>query len=128
MKIHVNDTVLVIAGKDRKKTGKVMRLADKTNQIVVEKVNMRTKHIKKKMGQAGQKVVFEAPIAASNVMVVCPHCKKATRVAHIRLKTGHKQRVCKKCSQSLDQEVVEKKSTKKSSYVRMGSSTQMGKK
>ena len=113
MKIHVGDNVLVTTGKDRKKTGKVIRANAKLGKIVVEKVNMRTRHIKKKMGQAGQKIVYEAPFNASNVMVICPHCKKTTRVSYIRLKTGKRQRVCKKCSQSLDQELTERKQTKK---------------
>lgn len=113
MNIHVGDTVLVIAGKDRKKTGKVLRIFKDKNKIVVEKVSMRTKHIKKKAGQPGQKIVYEAPFSASNAMVICPHCKKATRVSNIRLKTGKAQRVCKKCKQSLDQEQAEHKQTKK---------------
>lgn len=127
MKIHVGDTVLVRTGKDRTKTGKVIKVIKKSHaksgcrpqagaasRIVVEKVNMRTKHIKKSVGKPGQKVVFEASIDASNAMVICPQCKKATRVAHILLKTGRKQRVCKKCKQSIDQEVQGEKTVKKS--------------
>lgn len=112
MKIHVNDNVMVISGKDKGKKGLVMRLSDKSGKVVVEKVNIRTKHIKKSQGQAGQKIKFEAPISASNVMVICPNCSKVTRVAQLILKTGKKQRVCKKCNQTLDKP-FEKKSTKK---------------
>ena len=112
MKIHVNDNVLVISGKDKGKKGLVMRLRDKSGKVVVEKVNIRTKHVKKSQGQAGQKIRFEAPISASNVMVICPNCSKVTRVAHIVLKTGKKQRVCKKCNQTLDKP-FERKRTKK---------------
>lgn len=116
MKIHVGDTVLVTAGKDKAKTGKVMRLSDKRGVVVVEKINIRTKHIKKKAGQAGQRIQYEAPLAAEKVAVVCPHCKKATRVGYTRVTEGertHKQRVCKKCDQSLDKISETKKVSKK---------------
>lgn len=112
MKIRINDNVLVLAGKHRGKTGDVRRVFKKRNQVVVEKINIRTRHIKKRPGQAGQKIHYEAPIDASNVMVVCHNCSKATRVGQIILKTGKKQRVCKKCGQSLDKP-VERKRTKK---------------
>lgn len=114
MKIRLDDNVLIITGKDRGKTGKVMRVLDKRNHVVVEKVNIRTKHIKKKPGQAGQKIHYEAPISASNVMIICPQCSKTTRVGclMLNLKDKKKQRVCKKCSQSLDK-LVERKKTKK---------------
>jgi large subunit ribosomal protein L24 len=112
MNIKIDDNVLVIAGKDRGKTGKVMRVSVKHNKVVVEKVNIRTKHIKKTQGQPGQKIKFEAQIDASNVQVICPACSKTTRVAMLILKNGNKQRVCKKCNQSLDKP-VERKRTKK---------------
>ena len=112
MKIRLNDLVLVSAGKYRGKTGHVTRVLKKCEKIIVEKINMRTKHIKKKQGQAGQKIHYEAPLNASNVMVICPHCEKATRVAHSLMKTSEKQRVCKKCKQSIDKP-VERKKTKK---------------
>lgn len=114
MNIRLDDNVLVIAGKDRGKTGKVIRVNDKALKVVVEKVNIRTRHIKKRPGQAGQKIKYEAPIDVSNVMVICPECSKATRVGHLVLdvKGGKKQRVCKKCSQSVDKP-VERKKTKK---------------
>lgn len=112
MKIRINDNVLVTTGKDKGKTGKVLRVYGKQNKIVVEKINLRTKHIKKRPGQAGQKIRYEAAFSASNAIIICPHCEKITRVACVRLKTGAKQRVCKKCNQSLDK-AVERKKTKK---------------
>lgn len=109
MKIHVNDTILVLAGKDRGKTGKVLNVSEKCHEIVVEKVNIRTKHIKKKRpGESGQRIQFEAAVDASNAAVICPHCKKKTRVSHGFLENGKKYRKCKKCSQSLDQAVPKK--------------------
>lgn len=102
MKIKTNDNVLVINGKDRGKSGKVVRSMPKDNKIVVEKVNMRTKHIKKSQTKPGSKVTFEAPLDVSNVMVICPNCKKRTRVEYKILQSGKKQRICKKCKESLD--------------------------
>ena len=102
MNIKLADNVMVITGKFRGKSGKVLRLNKKQNKLVVEKVNIRTRHIPRKPNQPGQKIHYEAMMDASNVMVVCPSCSKPTRVAHMFLKTGEKQRVCKKCKQSLD--------------------------
>ena len=116
MKLHLGDTVVVTAGKYKTKTGKVTRVSEKTGKVVVEKVNIRTKHIKKKQGQPGQRIQFEAPMDVSKVSVVCPHCKKSTRVGYIMITTGdktRKQRVCKKCNQSLDKVMDSKKSTQK---------------
>lgn len=108
MKVKMNDNVLVITGKDRNKTGKITKILNKSDKVVVEKVNMRTKHIKKTQTAPGSKIQFEAAMPASNVMVVCPNCKKATRVGYKKLESGKKQRMCKKCTESLD-----KASTKK---------------
>lgn len=114
MKIHINDNIIVLAGKDRGKTGKVLRVSGKLNSVVVEGINMRTKHIKKqRAGQAGQRIRFEASINASNAAVICPHCKKKTRVAYGRLESGKKYRLCKKCKQGLDTKIEKKKTRKK---------------
>jgi large subunit ribosomal protein L24 len=109
MKIKEGDNVLVTAGKDKGKKGKVMRLLRKQDKIVVEKVNIRTKHIKKTSNKPGEIIKFEAPIHVSNAMVVCSNCNKNTRVGYIKLESGKKQRVCKKCTQSLDKATVKKK-------------------
>ncbi len=106
MKIHLNDNVLILAGKDRGKTGKVTHVMSKNNRITVEGVNMRVKHIKKKRaGEAGQRIRYEASIDASNAAVICPHCKKKSRVTYGRLENGKKYRMCRKCKQSLDTNV-----------------------
>ncbi|MCD6109175.1 50S ribosomal protein L24 [bacterium] len=102
MKVKTSDKVLVITGKDRNKTGKITRVINKLNKVVVEKVNMRTKHIKKTQTAPGSKIQFEAAINASNVQVICPNCQKATRVGYKKLESGKKQRMCKKCGESLD--------------------------
>ncbi len=106
MKIKTGDKVVVTAGKDKTSTGKVMRTFKKTKKVVVEKVNMQKKHIKKTTTRPGEIIQYEAPIHASNLKVICPSCNKTTRVGYTKLENGKKQRVCKKCSQSLDQALV----------------------
>jgi large subunit ribosomal protein L24 len=106
MKIKENDKVLVTAGKYKGKTGKVMRVLSRANKVTVEKVNIRTRHIKKTATQAGQRIQYEAPFSASNVKLICPSCNKATRVAYNVPEKGKKYRVCKKCNESVEQAVT----------------------
>lgn len=116
MTIKNGDTVYVITGKDKGKTGKVSAVYSDKNKVLVENVNIVTKHKKPKSQQdKGGIVKKPAPIDASNVMVVCPVCNKATRIAHKEI-DGKKARVCKKCGASLDKEFVKqtKKEAKKS--------------
>lgn len=114
MKVHLGDTVLVRKGKYRGKTGKVTRVLANRNQIVVEKVNIRTKHIKKAPDRPGDRIQFEAPIDASNVMVLAPESKKPSRVGYIMLENGKKQRILKKFPQeNLERPAEIKKTTKK---------------
>jgi large subunit ribosomal protein L24 len=107
MKIKHNDKVMVISGKDKGKTGKVLRMLTKSGKIVVEKLNMRTKHVKKTKTAAGEKIHFEAPMDASNVAIVCPACNKPTRAGYKILENGKKERICKKCRESMDRELLE---------------------
>ncbi len=111
MTIKSGDNVLVIAGKDKGKTGKVSAVYADQNKVLVENVNIVTKH-QKARNQNEKSGIFKrpAPIEASNVQVVCPVCGKATRVAHSEV-DGKKVRMCKKCNASLDKEFV--KATKK---------------
>ncbi len=104
MKLKVNDEVVVIAGKDKGKKGKVMKIMSKHNKIVVEKINMRTKHIKKTTERAGEKIQFEAPLDASNVMLVCPQTQKPTRIGYKKLENGKKIRISKKSGEAIDKE------------------------
>lgn len=115
MTVKKGDTILVITGKDKGKTGKVTEVSPKTGKILVDGVNIVTKHQKaRKQDEKSQIVKKNAPIEASNVMVVCPNCGKATRVAHGEV-GGKKVRTCKKCSGALDKEFVKvaKKEAKK---------------
>ena len=97
MNIKKDDKVVVLSGKDKKKEGKVMVADPKNNKVIVEGVNVATKHQKAmKQGQEGGIIKVETPIYASKVQLVCPKCGKATRVAH-KLVDGKKVRCCKKC-------------------------------
>ncbi|MBU1017823.1 50S ribosomal protein L24 [Patescibacteria group bacterium] len=113
MKIKVKDKVLVIAGKYKGKTGSVMRVYKKTGRITVEKVNIRTRHIKKTTTHAGQKIKYEAPFDVSKVQLICPNCNKSTRVAYSIPKQGKKFRTCLKCNESVEQAVAKTEKKKK---------------
>ena len=98
MSIRKDDTVIVLSGKDKGKTGKVLEVMPKDKKVVVEKVNMVSRHTKpRRQGEEGGIIQKEAPIYACKVMRVCPKCDKATRPAHKILADGKKVRVCKKC-------------------------------
>ena len=98
-KVHVRtgDTVIVINGKDRGKTGKVMQVSPSEGKVIVEKVNIVSKHVKpRKMGEPGGILQAESALYADKVQLICPKCGKATRVGHV-IEDGKKLRVCKKC-------------------------------
>ena len=103
MRIKKNDRVRVISGKDKGKEGKILRRIPARDLVVVEGVNMVSRHVKpsQKNPQSGI-VKQEAPIYASKVMLVCPQCGKATRVGCSFLESGKKVRVCRKCSEVID--------------------------
>ena len=97
MKIKTGDKVIVLSGKDKGKTGKVISADPKNGKVIVEGVSVATKHQKaKKQGQDGGIMKIETPVYVSKVQLVCPKCGKATRVAH-KITDGKKTRVCKKC-------------------------------
>lgn len=115
MSIKKGDTVLVIAGKDKGKTGKVLETSPKDSKVLVDGVNIVTKHKKPRSQQdKGGIVKKPAAIEASTVQVVCGACGKATRVSH-KTVDGKNVRICKKCGASLDKEFAKtvKKDTKK---------------
>ncbi len=97
MKIKKDDKVVVLAGKDKGKQGKVLIADPKGGKVVVEGVNVATKH-QKPQGQnkEGGIIKIETPIYVSKVQLVCPKCGKGTRVGY-KLADGKKVRVCKKC-------------------------------
>ncbi len=102
LNVRKGDTVKVIKGKDSGKEGKILRTIPETNRVVVEKVNIAKKAMRPTQANPqGGISSIEAPLHASNVMLVCPHCKQATRVGH-RIEDGKKHRVCKKCNKDID--------------------------
>lgn len=97
-KLHVKkgDTVVVLSGKDRGKKGKILETSPKEEKIIVERINMVTKHVKpRKAGDPGGIVKAEGAMYACKVMLVCPKCDKPTRLAHKILEDGTKVRLCK---------------------------------
>ena len=97
LKIKKNDKVVVLSGKDKGKSGKVLGTVPSERKVVVEGINVVTCHIKpRKQGEEGGIIQKETPLYASKVMTVCPKCNKPTRVAH-KIVDGKKVRVCKHC-------------------------------
>ena len=102
MKVKKNDTVLVLTGKDAGKTAKVLTALPKDNKVIVDGINVQKKHKKARSAQEVSAIQNQSgPIDASNVMVVCPVCNKATRVAYA-IEGDKKARICKKCGALLD--------------------------
>ena len=115
MKVKKNDTVLVLTGKDAGKTAKVLVAMPKENKVVVDGINVQKKHKKARSAQEVSSIQNQSgAIDASNVLVVCPVCGKATRVAY-KVESDKKARVCKKCGAVLDatKEAKEVKKTAK---------------
>ena len=102
MKLKTGDKVVVIAGKSKGKEGTIISVLKNENKVVVEGANMIKKHIKPNGQQSGSIVEKEAPIHASNVMILDPKTKKPTRIGHTTNKTGKKVRVAKKSNENLD--------------------------
>ena len=97
-KVHVRtgDEVIVINGKDRGKKGKVLEVSPSEGKVIVEGVNVVSKHVKpRKMGEQGGIIEAEAALYACKVQLVCPKCGRPTRVGHV-VENGKKMRVCKK--------------------------------
>lgn len=104
-KVHVKkgDTVYVLTGKDRGKKGKVLTVIPDKMAVIVEGVNIVTKHKKpRSMQQTGGIIHQEAPISSSNVMFFCEKCKKPGKVGRKFLENGEKVRYCKKCGEIID--------------------------
>ena len=99
MKLKKGDNVLITAGKDKGRTGKITRAFPKDLKILVEGINLKKKHVRpKREGEKGQIVAIPAPLDISNIKVICPKCGKATRIGY-RTEGENKNRVCKKCKQ-----------------------------
>ena len=101
-RLRKDDTVIVIAGRERGKTGKVLRVVHETNRVIIERVNLVKRHMKPRGTQQGGIVEKEAPIHASNVQPLCGRCGKPARVGARRLEDGSGVRVCRRCDEQLD--------------------------
>jgi large subunit ribosomal protein L24 len=102
MNIRKNDTVKVLAGKDKGKTGKVLKIYPKINKAIVEGVNFIKRHARKtQQNPQGGIVQREALIDISNLMIVCARCNKPARVGFTVLGDGNKARYCKNCKETI---------------------------
>ncbi len=103
MQIRKNDSVMVIGGKERGKTGKVLRVISGKDAVIVERLNMVKRHSKPRgPQQPGGIVEKEAAIHASNIMILCDKCNAPVRVGHKVLADGNKIRICRRCNEALD--------------------------
>ncbi len=101
MKIKKGDTVQVLSGNDKGKTGEVLEVIPKTQKVVVKGVNVRKKHVKpRKQGEEGGILSVECSIPSSKVNVVCSKCNKPVRIGYV-IENGEKSRVCKKCGNKI---------------------------
>ena len=102
MRIHKNDQVMVMTGKDSGKKGRVMKVYASEGRLLIEKINYSKVAVRKSQtNPQGGVVQMEKTISASNVMLICPRCSKPTRVAYSILADGTKQRMCKLCHELL---------------------------
>jgi len=102
MKLKKNDNVKVLAGKDKGKTGKVLKLIPSSNMAIVEGVHFLKKHARKsQQNPQGGIVQKESPINVSNLAFICTRCNKVTRIGHTILSDKSKARHCKKCKETI---------------------------
>lgn len=103
MEIRKNDSVMVIAGRERGKTGKILRVLPEKNSVIIERLNIVKRHSKPRGAQQpGGIVEKEARIHASNVMIMCDKCNAPVRIGHKILADGTKIRICRRCHEALD--------------------------
>ncbi len=103
MQIRKNDSVMVIGGKERGKTGKVLRVLQDKDAVIVERLNMVKRHTKPRgPQQPGGIVEKEASIHASNIMILCDKCNAPVRIGRKILGDGKKIRICRRCNEALD--------------------------
>ncbi len=101
--LRVNDKVEVIAGKDKGRVGKILRIEKENNRLIVERINLIKKHQKAtEATQSGQIIEKEAGLHVSNVMLVCPECSETVRIGKKLLEDGTKVRMCKKCKATIE--------------------------
>ena len=106
IQLKKNDIVVVIRGKDKGKTGKVLKLIPETNRVIVERINFVKHFVKadRSRNQQGGVMEKEAPIAVSNVMLYCPECGQGVRARSRRLEDGSKIRLCHRCETLIEKQ------------------------
>jgi large subunit ribosomal protein L24 len=103
VEIRKSDSVMVIAGKERGKTGKVLRVLPGKNAVIIERISIVKRHTKPRgPQQAGGIIEKEAAINVSNVMMMCDKCNAPVRIGHKELADGKKIRICRRCNEALD--------------------------
>ena len=101
MKVKKGDNVLIISGKDKGRTAKIIKSLPKELKVLVEGINLKKKHVRpKREGEKGQVIELPAALDVSNVKIICPKCGKATRVGY-KTEGENKNRICKKCKQAI---------------------------
>ena len=101
LKLRKKDKVMVIAGKDKGKTGEVLKIYPDQGRILVSKINMVTKHKKPRQAEPGGLQKMEASIHSSNAMLMCPKCEKPVRPKLDKLATGETVRLCRRCGETI---------------------------
>lgn len=103
LRIKKGDTAILLSGKEKGKTGRVLSVMPSKESLIVEKLNIIKKHMKPtKQYTQGGIIEKEGPIHISKVMLICPKCNKPTRIGNKILEQGKKMRVCKKCKEVID--------------------------
>jgi large subunit ribosomal protein L24 len=103
VQIRKNDSVMVISGKEKGKTGKVLRVLPKEDSVLIERVNLVKRHSRPRgPQQPGGIVEKEASIPVSNLMIMCDKCNAPVRIGHKQLGDGKKVRMCRRCGETLD--------------------------
>lgn len=103
IRIKKNDTIMIMKGRDRGKTGRVMKVLHREERAIIEGRNLVKKHSRKsQQNPQGGIIQIESPIQLSNLMPMCPKCNKPARVGFIIEKDGKKLRACKKCKEAID--------------------------
>ncbi len=97
-RIKKGDSVKIISGKDKGRSGKILRVYPKEGLVLIEGLNLRKRHRRpRKAGEKGSIVQFPAPMASSKIMPICPSCSNAVRIGFKVLEDGSRKRICKKC-------------------------------
>lgn len=101
MKLKKGDTVKITAGKDKGREGKIEKVLPKEEKVIVPEINLYKKHVKGQQGQKGGMFDMPRPLSVAKVALLCPKCKKQTRIG-TRFVKNEKVRICKKCNKEID--------------------------